>query len=114
MSLERVLGWSPLRVLLCGAFAFGVALLSAGNLLRFVNSFTTTASWDDPISLDASNSLLIVLGIGGVLYAFAAEWLRACDRAKQDRWRTRGLWAFVATVVMVWFVVVGVAIEVVW
>ena len=114
LGLERVLGWSPLRVLLCGSFAFGGALLSAGGLLRFVSSFTTSANWEDPIPIDAPNSLLIVLAVAGVLYAFAAEWLRACDRAKQGRWRTRGLQAFVAAVVVVWIAVVEIAANVVW
>ena len=114
VSLERVLGWSPLRVLLCGAFAFGGALLAAGSLLRFVSSFTTTANWEDPIPLDAPNSLLIVLGVAGVLYAFATEWWRACERAKQGRWRGVGIQAFVAAVVAVWFVVAGITADVVW
>lgn len=114
MSSERVLGWSPLRVLVCGAFAFGVALLSAGPLLRFVSSFTNTANWDDPIPLDAPNSLLIVLGVGGVLYAFATECWRSCERAEPGRWRARGVWAILGTVMVVWFAVVGIALDVVW
>ena len=114
VSLERVLGLSPLRVLLCGVLAFGGALLSAGGLLRFVNSFTTTANWDDPIPIDAPNSLLIVLAVAGVLYAFATEWLRACDRAKPGRWRSVGFQAFAVAWVTVCILVVGVAIDVVW
>ncbi|WP_420618550.1 hypothetical protein [Candidatus Poriferisocius sp.] len=79
-----------------------------------MSSFTTTANWDDPIPIDASNSLIIVLGVGGVLYAFATECWRACERGERGRWRTRGIQAFVATVVLVWVVVIGIAVEVVW
>lgn len=113
VGLERVLGWSPLRVLLCGAFAFGGSLLSAGGLLRFVSSFTTTANWDDPIPLDASNSLIIVLGVGGVLYAFATECWRACERAEQGRWQAAGIRAFFGTLVAPWIVVAVIAVDVV-
>ena len=111
VSLERVLGWSPLRVLLCGAFAFGGALLSAGGLLRFVSWFTTTANWSDPIPINAPNSLLIVLAVAGVLYAFANECWNACERAKQGRWRTVGTRVFFGTGVVVWLVVALIAAE---
>lgn len=87
--------------------------MSAGELLRFVSSFTTTANWEDPIPLDASNSLLIVLGVGGVLYAFATECWRACERAKRARWQTWEMQAFLATFVLIWIAVVAIAVEVV-
>ena len=111
VNLERVLGWSPLRVLLCGAFAFGGSLLSAGGLLRFVSSFTTTANWDDPIPINAPNSLLIVLAVAGVLYAFANECWHACERAKQGRWRTAGTRVFFGAGVAVWLVMVVIAVD---
>lgn len=110
---ERVLGWSPLRVLLCGAFAFGGALLSAGSLLRFVSAFTTTANWHDPIPLDAPNSLLIVLGVAGVLYAFATECWRSCEKAGQGRLQATGSSLFMAALIAMWLVAAEISVDLV-